>query len=120
MNRKVALLELLKVIEGGEDIRRMIDLAASVFPPESGGGPCTFHKVHPAFHGSLDAAKALHETVLPDRIWIISARDSSAYVASIPFGDEESHEIETKCDGNPVRAWLTAILKALIAMEGYK
>jgi hypothetical protein len=55
-----------------------------------------------AYNGSLDAAKALHEEVLPGWNHIV-CRDY-VYVGSF----------QGKSD-NPARAWLIAILKALIA-----
>lgn len=64
-----------------------------------------------AYNGSLDAAKALHEAVLPDWTW--NVWQSGAHVRPDP----------ARIDGTPTdnavpaRAWLCAILKALISQE---
>lgn len=65
-----------------------------------------------AYYGSLDAAKALHDAVLPG--WIGSfATDGFAQVAkggSVLTVMQSAH-----IDGQPARAWLLAILRAAIA-----
>ncbi|MBN8189531.1 hypothetical protein JF540_22860 [Salipiger thiooxidans] len=72
------------------------------------------------YHGSLDAAKALHEAVLLGWGW-----NAGVYGARVwPYPDEmarkpgviqvEDHEI------SPARAWLLAIFSALIALEEAK
>ena len=68
-----------------------------------------------AFSGSLDAAKALHEAVLPGWEWRL--RDNRAWVWTgvLVYGGEEVETAEF-C-GLPARAWLLAILDALIAKE---
>ena len=66
-----------------------------------------------AFGGSIDAAKALHEAVLPGWHWNVS-KDGVARVVvpsilrPIPIVGNSA---------NPARAWLLAILAALIKME---
>lgn len=66
-----------------------------------------------AQNGSLDAAKALHEAVLPGWEWEISNEDCGACVHLNSLRSAHLGE----CRGNPARAWLTAILKALIAEQ---
>jgi hypothetical protein len=63
-----------------------------------------------ALDGSLDAARALHEAVLPpDHQWVVgSMRDGKRSLTFSGAGDEP----------NPARAWLLAILKALAAQGG--
>ncbi len=58
-------------------------------------------------HGSLDAAHSLHKAVLSDADWSISP--STAYVKNGYRGVKPN---------NPARAWLIAIIKALIAEAG--
>jgi hypothetical protein len=65
-----------------------------------------------AFMGSLDAAKALHEAVLPDHSFLVGINWAEVW---IPFGSE-LHLFNVGHD-NPARAWLIAILKALIAQD---
>jgi hypothetical protein len=72
-------------------------------------------KVEDAYYGSLDAAKALHEAVLHERVskhemWSmrygssVKLKDANVVLGS---GSDD--------DGNSARAWLIAILKALIS-----
>ena len=102
-----ALDELIAAVEsGGDTIQHNIYIKAShAFPPESAYGKCPFYEVDRAFHGSIDAAKALHDALLPGWTW-----------TRWPQGD-----IEVCKDGcefyigqsfDPARAWLIAILKA--------
>ena len=69
-----------------------------------------------AWSGSLDAALALHNAVLPDRsCGITFGVEYGATVTFPPTWDDlhisQSHEI-------PARAWLLAILRALIEKDG--
>lgn len=64
-----------------------------------------------AFNGSLDAAKALHEALVPGWGWT-SATDAHGeqwFCVWDQGGDFESDEIYSD---NPARSWLLAILKA--------
>ena len=65
-----------------------------------------------AFGGSLDAAKALHDAVLPGWGWetshLLKAQVYHMECYSPIFGAQLN---------NPARAWLLAILAALIQME---
>lgn len=79
-----------------------------------------------AYHGSLDAAKALHEAVLPGwgvtslcQLWDVTP--SGEYIGigndwSIELhhsnGDIQSHETCATAS-DPARAWLIAIIRAL-------
>lgn len=71
-----------------------------------------------AYDGSLDAAKALHEAVLPG--WVakpeIGGQGCGRKLWHCVLEDWITGDEETggPC-GNPARAWLIAILKALIA-----
>lgn len=70
-----------------------------------------FH-VNRAHQGSLDAAKALHKAVLPRHY---------AQVHMWPMPEMCRVDIgggHTGRDDNPARAWLIAVIKALIAEEG--
>ena len=65
-----------------------------------------------AYHGSLNAAKALHEAVVPNHAWDIwrgIGTDCVRYYGcNLPGIDTAYHE-------DPARAWLIAILRALAA-----
>ena len=63
-----------------------------------------------ANQGSLDAAMALHDAVLPGWGWYLDDCGS----VSVYFG-ENGLEFGARNTGNPARAWICAILQALIA-----
>lgn len=67
-----------------------------------------------AFHGSLDAAKALHEAVLPG--WAVwdKSRTYFGYEVALTNGNLDANGCSKVSEA---RAWLLAILKALIAQE---
>lgn len=64
-----------------------------------------------AYHGSLDAAKALHDALMPTWQWVVS--ESGAQVS--PHGATNFHFFVANT--NPARAWLVAILRALEATQ---
>jgi hypothetical protein len=124
-----ALRELLAQVEAGEAscIRSMAHKAF-------GGRPYTFPKGEAlwagnAYDGSLDAAKALHEALLPG--WSVEDMSQNGRVAGHPWGirlekwdarvggpvlsASAGWGYDNTPDSNPARAWLIAILKALIA-----
>lgn len=108
MTRLEALTELLAKV-GADDIDALPDNCfrhAFAGMPTAGIG-FNFSEAH---EGSLDAAKALHESVLPGWDWCGGPEGFSVYS---PLNNDP---IDGDCH-NPARAWLIAILKALIAQE---
>ena len=101
-NRKQAMTELLAKVEAGK--ATMVDIHAVL---QRDGLNATS-----AYNGSLDAAKALHDAVLGVG-WNYSIHNNTAYVMTW------AHTVEGKvfsaANSNPARAWLIAIIKALIA-----
>lgn len=73
-----------------------------------------------AFNGSLDAAKALHEALLPGWTTVLGQNahhgDWSAIVRLTEDG-EIAHEYYGGADDLPARAWLLAILRAYAAQQ---
>lgn len=74
-----------------------------------------------AYNGSLDAAKALMEAVLPE--WFVRSilqRGHDIWCATIwpDFSVVGMDDMKVGKSTNPARAWLLSILKALIAEEG--
>lgn len=70
-----------------------------------------------AFDGYLDAAKALHDALLPG--WIFDATNDSAFVMRPwDYHGEPPPQYGSEAD-NPARAWLLAILRALEAEENH-
>jgi hypothetical protein len=69
-------------------------------------------------NGSLDAAKALHEAVLPE--WDVSMGTGHAGTFEAGVATGSRIEIFNGISGMMSRAWLIAIIKALIAQENAK
>lgn len=74
------------------------------------------HDAHRAYNGSLDAALALHEALLPGWDWGVSAgpiQGVNGYASLLGWQKGESEaEAET-----PARAWLLAILRAYRSLQ---
>ena len=70
-----------------------------------------------AYHGSLDAAKALHEAVLPGWNRRITEDDGGKWWVELRHGYATSFDEVVIAPGidDPARAWLLAILSALIS-----
>jgi len=98
-----ALIALLERVEAGDD------MSDAFCPIWHHNGLCI--EAENAFNGSLDAAKALHEAVLPGWEW--GRTEGNIYVKDPRRGTRS-----TKWGGpndNPARSWLIAVLRALIA-----
>ena len=110
-DRKQALQDLLAKVEAGEydaKFNGFCDQWEKCFPVGS------YSDGWQAYKGSLDAAKALHEAVLPGEwVWTFKHADNCSLYKS-----DLTEWASAACIGNPARAWLTAILKALIAQGG--
>ena len=76
---------------------------------------CVSENMARAYNGSLDAAKALHEAVLHEWEWQIGSED--AYLETGDPGKEWTFRTASADNIDPARAWLIAIIKALIAQE---
>jgi len=111
MTRKEALAELIAKVEAG-DIERAPFW--KVWLPENPDGWLAWRAAS-ASTGSLDAAKALHEAVLPGYaygiIGTLSDGDCRACVVPKIDNPPEYHGRS----GDPARAWLLSILKALMS-----
>jgi hypothetical protein len=106
MTRKQALTELRDKVRVG-DATFATDAFDDVFQQVWIAG---------SFRGSLDAAKALHEAVLGGWGWAVAERQG--YVeASVRKNSLFASEYYGSIADNPARAWLLAILEALIAQE---
>jgi len=73
--------------------------------------------IHAACAGSLDAAKALHEAVLPGWAWTVGDNEVAIYVPNDGWTGEVDHFVEVVFQNTPARAWLLAILEALISTD---
>jgi len=68
-----------------------------------------------AYNGSLDAAKALHDAVLP--VWRVSHAWGSGdkWVWNLTKSNPDQPDYSAGECENPARAWILAILEALIS-----
>ena len=103
MTDRAALTELLELVEAGT-------WPADFLAIDNGFHGITTATMYAAFSGSLDAAKALHDTVLPGWEWRLRD-DGQAWVWRTP-SDIQSSQDEAD---SPSRAWLIAIIRAKIA-----
>ena len=112
-NRKQALTDLLAKVEAGK--------ANGKFGPIMNDHWCGDKIIDTmrAYNGSLDAAKALHDAVLPNESWMVRwvskypnlfGSCGGSHQAKVGWGEEH-----IAYSDNPARAWLIAIIKALIA-----
>jgi hypothetical protein len=101
MTRIEALRALLEKVEAGEarGLYGMLSEACGLDAVE----------VMRADLGSLDAAKSLHEAVLPGCGWGVGDTRAGVYLNGAYLSEP--------VDDTPARAWLLAILRALIAQE---
>lgn len=67
-----------------------------------------------AYNGSLDAAKALHDAVLPGWDWSVDNIGRSQFCAYVYDGAKTIIAF----NHNPARAWLLAIIRALAQVQG--
>ncbi len=105
-----ALEDIVAKIEGRIDPE--VEDFVTVFPPKSTNERKVFQNAYDAYNGSLDAAKALHEAVLPE--WTRFADATAPEMGiTITLLDTRVNEVvaDLPCEA---RAWLLAILRALV------
>ena len=113
-NRKQALTDLLAKVEAGRvEGPNFMDVCVAL------GFKQEFVYTWKAAQESLDAAKALHDAVLPNESWMVRwvskypnlfGSCGGSHQAKVGWGEEH-----IAYSDNPARAWLIAIIKALIA-----
>ena len=111
MTRKEALAELIEKVEAGFDPERRPSEFRALRDPDYAAWALK------AYCGSLDAAKALHEAVLPGWGWSLHMDEVILAPPQYRGDDEWSCVLmpsEARC---PARTWLLAILRALYAQE---
>ena len=114
MKRLQALEALLEEVQEGKWDFRADAPARQVFPYRSASADDLGLTAREAFEGSLDAAKALHEAVLPGWGYLVS---SQQWIDVWRFDPASTGVPIRGINTNPARAWLIAILKALIVEE---
>lgn len=119
MDKKKALQELLRYVEEGGCGLDILKMADTAFTSEGAHNQFSFHKILPSVHGSLDAAKALHDAVLPG--WHVDQMGERDGGWRVVLGRHDGSVKRNYPDGivkdNPARAWLIAILNALISEQ---
>jgi len=125
-DRKQALTDLLEKVEAGT-LPKPSFLADCRYPDgtyQVSGLHGKQEDVWKSYNGSLDAAKALHEAVLPG--WVVEGMMVWPPISRVNLwavnengyhgGPGFLAKVEAT-DTDPARAWLIAILKVLIAKE---
>lgn len=109
-----ALRELRKRVEAGVFPGGQYGAARRAFPYNEIEANDHGRMAFAAYKGSLNAAMALHEAVLPG--WVMESFNLHGEVAI-----KRRRPLDTAygyADGNPARAWLLALLDALIQEAG--
>jgi hypothetical protein len=107
MTHKEALAELIAKVEAG-----VFPSYICAYDLGLDGVEC-IDQVYEPFAGSLDAAKALHEAVLPE--WAAAINTNGVAQVIGPRPDWSRHT--GTATNQPARAWLLAILRALHSTE---
>ncbi len=116
--RKEALIELRDKVRAGDAAEVAGCLGGMVVKDTSWDFASQVISAH---RGSLDAAKALHEAVLPGWSPSIGQNVHHKHWLATVMRAENGTIVEDETAGNsvcPARAWLLAILEALIAKAG--
>ena len=110
----MSIAELIEAVEAGDDAAfRKANRAAFSTPCQDMAMQLREENCRHAYKGSLDAAKALHEALLPGIMW---ARSPNGQFCLFDRNAEEvSYSFEK--DRNHARAWLLAILRAKEASQ---
>ena len=123
MTDKTALRALIEAVEAGtltwDDVLDFGCQCDAVWP-------VGYYPICHAYQGSLDAAKRLHDALVPD--WNVDDMGENGRVANAPWGVRlakwdarnpsknkwvsAGYGADSIPDKNPARAWLLAILKA--------
>ena len=113
MTEQIAALDaLIGAVEAGD---RHLCPFWKVWPPESKDGRLAYIADN-AFTGSLDAAKALHEALLPG--WFPGMSKNIHHGHWYAWVQDKATAHFSAVEPDPARAWLLAIIRALIAQEG--
>ena len=111
-----ALIDLLAKVEAGDMPPYSVFKEAYVKTEWQSLPSAHRDDAHNAYNGSLDAAKALHEAVLPDFGAQVDL-SGAAWVYTPTRNAPPTNEVRVFIEDKPARVWLIAILKALIAKD---
>ena len=110
MTQLTALKELAAKVEAGDFCATSAGFAFPDDQNDYGESVNIDLMAYKSFHGSLDAANALHDAVLPGWEWAFYYDGECGVQAPAP-----SHKFATASASNPARAWLLAIIRAKIS-----
>jgi hypothetical protein len=123
MTRKQALIELRDAVKAGDNAGfRRANRTVFTTPCQDMALQMQEEHCRYAYKGSIDAAVALLEAVLPDWLAMFWLKSDDAAACIYQVGEDKIHIvgkhriIETTAD-TPARACLLAILEALISQE---
>jgi hypothetical protein len=100
--------KLIEAVEAGDDVLLLLAVRNMSSAARDKGEHFRSVDMLKAFSGSLDAAKDLHDALLPGWEWNIDAGDGAYVEQRGDFGVPYTADIPNM----PARAWLLAILKA--------
>lgn len=110
MNRAEALDALIEAVENGlPSPTNWRNFSAVPTGAEDNPGPILAHR---AYNGSLDAAKALHEALVPEWGWMIGDGGSATILPPDRLKQAGIVGPVVRILNNPARAWLLCQLKA--------
>lgn len=111
MDRKSALIDLLNMVAVGDF---PADAAGSIFGPD-----VSILTPYAAFSGSLDAAHSLHKAVVPEMAFsLFQSPEHSYWIATVfTYADGVRRDSAATHSSNPARAWLSAIIDALLSKD---
>lgn len=119
MSKRDDLIALRDAIEAGIwTVTHWRDFAALPTGDDDNPGPILAHR---AYRGSLDAALDLHKALLPGWAWDVEADDEPPFAFSAIVWcskpDGAAWSVSHSEADRPARAWLLAILEAMIEHE---
>lgn len=108
----MSIAALIEAVEAGTIPRHDLDAFIPVL-----GLTMEANNALDAYRSSLDAARALHDALLPDWYLLdlgeLPNRDVKKWVAVVrPREEDETTRSVVERDNDPARAWLLAILRA--------
>ena len=113
MTRRDSLRALYEAVKAGE-LEAVNKLLGKMFSDDHNLPWSFVSDINSAFRGSLDAALALHNAVLPGWGWAVEADSNACVWHPDTFGVSRDIHIDPK----PARALLLADLAAMIEQEG--
>lgn len=107
----MSLTKLIEAVEAGEWPGQINGIARAVFPYNEDWRKDHGVMAHEAFDGSLDAAKRLHDALLPEwRVEFFNLDGEVILGRNRPINRTYGDAMNS---GEVARAWLLAILRAL-------